>query len=182
MLRPSWLRRCAAGFAPGADLAAPELAPLATDLGGLPPMVVHVGSEEILLPDAVRLARGARAAGVPVELRRWDGLWHVAHASAGMVAGVDDRRPRARRRAWRPGWAEAQLPVFGSAVGWSLRAGGQVAGPAGVGGEHELPARVLQLPEGDDLAAEQRGQRPVGDHPGLAVEGRHPAHVVACGA
>lgn len=85
MLRPSWLRRCAADYAPGADLAAPEFAPLTADLGGLPPMVVHVGSEEILLPDAVRLAVAARAAGVPVELRRWDGLWHVAHASAGMV-------------------------------------------------------------------------------------------------
>src|SRR4051812_46859599 len=60
-------------------------APLAKDLGGLPPMVVHVGSEEILLPDAVRLAVRARDAGVPVELRRWDGLWHVAHASAGLV-------------------------------------------------------------------------------------------------
>jgi len=85
MLRPSWLRRCAGDFAPGANLSGPELAPLAKDLGGLPPMVVHVGSEEILLPYAVRLAVAARAAGVPVELRRWDGLWHVAHASAGMV-------------------------------------------------------------------------------------------------
>jgi monoterpene epsilon-lactone hydrolase len=85
MLRPSWLRRCAAGFAPGADLSAPHLAPLAADLAGLPPLVVHVGSEEILLPDAVRLAVAAREAGVPTELRRWDGLWHVAHASAGMV-------------------------------------------------------------------------------------------------
>ena len=86
MLRPSWLRRCAACFAPGADPRAPEFAPLSADLGGLPPMVVHVGSEEILLEDAVRLAVAARAAGVPVELRRLDGLWHVAHASAGMVA------------------------------------------------------------------------------------------------
>jgi epsilon-lactone hydrolase len=85
MLRPSWLRRCADGFAPGADLAGADLAPLHADLAGLPPLVVHVGSEEILLPDAVRLAVAARAAGVPVELRRWDGLWHVAHASAGMV-------------------------------------------------------------------------------------------------
>jgi monoterpene epsilon-lactone hydrolase len=85
MLRPAWLRRCAAGFAPGADLAAADLAPLEADLAGLPPMVVHVGSEEILLPDAVRLATAARDAGVPTELRRWDGLWHVAHASAGMV-------------------------------------------------------------------------------------------------
>jgi monoterpene epsilon-lactone hydrolase len=85
MLRPAWLRRCAHGFAPGADLAGADLAPLDADLAGLPPLVVHVGSEEILLPDAVRLAVAARAAGVPVELRRWDGLWHVAHASAGMV-------------------------------------------------------------------------------------------------
>ena len=85
MLRPSWLRRCAADFAAGADLDGPDLAPLVADLGGLPPIVAHVGSEEILLPDAVRLAVEARAAGVPVELRRWDGLWHVAHASAGMV-------------------------------------------------------------------------------------------------
>jgi epsilon-lactone hydrolase len=81
MLQPRWLRRCADVFA-----APPEAAPLAADLAGLPPMVVHVGSEEILLQDAVRLAVAARAAGVPVELRRWDGLWHVAHASAGMVA------------------------------------------------------------------------------------------------
>ncbi|TFV83026.1 alpha/beta hydrolase [Blastococcus sp. CT_GayMR16] len=86
MLRPSWLRRCAAGFAPGADLGAPQFAPLTADLAGLPPLLVHVGSEEILLEDAVRLAVHARAAGVPVDLRRWDGLWHVAHASAGMVA------------------------------------------------------------------------------------------------
>jgi acetyl esterase/lipase len=82
MLRPAWLRRCAAAFSQGADVGQP----LSADLSGLPPMVVHVGSEEILVPDAVELATRARAAGVPVELRRLDGLWHVAHASAGMVA------------------------------------------------------------------------------------------------
>jgi monoterpene epsilon-lactone hydrolase len=85
MLQPAWLRRCAAWFA-----APPEDAPLAADLAGLPPMVVQVGGEEILLPDAVALALAARAAGVPVDLRRLDGLWHVAHASAGMVAESTD--------------------------------------------------------------------------------------------
>lgn len=83
MLRPSWLRRCARDFGTGTDPA--ELAPLDADLAGLPPITVHVGSEEILLDDAVRLAQRARAAGVPVDLRRLDGLWHVAHASAGLV-------------------------------------------------------------------------------------------------
>jgi acetyl esterase/lipase len=62
-----------------------DAVPPAADLGGLPPLVVRVGSEEILLPDAVALACRARSAGVPVDLRRLDGLWHVAHASAGMV-------------------------------------------------------------------------------------------------
>lgn len=85
MLRPAWLRRCAAGFAADAGPAAPEFALLEADLTGLPPMTVHVGSEEILLDDAVRLGRAARSAGVAVDLRRLDGLWHVAHASAGMV-------------------------------------------------------------------------------------------------
>ncbi|WP_217640559.1 alpha/beta hydrolase [Blastococcus tunisiensis] len=83
MLRPSWLRRCARDFGRDADPA--ELAPLEADLAGLPPITMHVGSEEILLDDAVRLAHRARAAGVPVDLRRLDGLWHVAHASAGLV-------------------------------------------------------------------------------------------------
>jgi len=94
MLRPAWLRRCAAAFTGGADSGAPEFAPLAADLAGLPPLVVQVGSEEILLDDAVRLAVRARTAGVPVDLRRLDGLWHVAQASAGLVAAstaaVDD--------------------------------------------------------------------------------------------
>jgi monoterpene epsilon-lactone hydrolase len=83
MLRPSWLRRCARDFAAGTGPG--ELDPLEADLAGLPPITMHVGSEEILLNDAVRLARRARAAGVPVDLRQLDGLWHVAHASAGLV-------------------------------------------------------------------------------------------------
>ena len=85
MLRPAWLRRCACDFAGATDPGAAELAPLEAELAGLPPVTMHVGSEEILLDDAVRLARRARAAGVPVDLRRLDGLWHVAHASAGLV-------------------------------------------------------------------------------------------------
>ena len=85
MLQPAWLSRCAADFAPGRDLRSPELAPLTADLAGLPPMVVQVGGEEILFEESVRLAERARAAGVPVDLRRLDRLWHVAQASAGLV-------------------------------------------------------------------------------------------------
>jgi monoterpene epsilon-lactone hydrolase len=107
MLRPAWLRRCARDFAGGADPGAPELAPLEADLAGLPPVTMHVGSEEILLDDAVRLARRARAAGVPVDLRRLDGLWHVAHASAGMVTA-----------------STAAVTALGATLGGHLTAGG----------------------------------------------------------
>jgi monoterpene epsilon-lactone hydrolase len=107
MLRPAWLRRCARDFAGGTDLGAAELAPLEADLTGLPPVTMHVGSEEILLDDAVRLAHRARAAGVPVDLRRLDGLWHVAHASAGMVTA-----------------STAAVNALGTAVGGHLTAGG----------------------------------------------------------
>ena len=107
MLRPAWLRRCARDFAGGTDPGAPELAPLDADLAGLPPMTVHVGSEEILLQDAVRLAQRARAAGVPVDLRRLDGLWHVAHASAGLVTA-----------------STAAVNALGAALGARLAAGG----------------------------------------------------------
>ncbi|NEK85493.1 alpha/beta hydrolase [Blastococcus saxobsidens] len=85
MLQPAWMARCAAAFAPGRDLRNPELAPLAADLAGLPPLVVQVGSEEILFEESVRLAERARDAGVPVDLRRFDGMWHVFQVSAGSV-------------------------------------------------------------------------------------------------
>jgi monoterpene epsilon-lactone hydrolase len=107
MLRPSWLRRCARDFGGGTDPGAAELSPLEADLTALPPITMHVGSEEILLDDAVRLAQRARAAGVPVDLRRLDGLWHVAHASAGLVTA-----------------STAAVTALGAALGAHLAAGG----------------------------------------------------------
>jgi epsilon-lactone hydrolase len=58
----------------------PMVSPLYGDLSGLPPMLVHVGSDEILLDDAVRLVERARSAGVDASLGNFDGLWHVFQA------------------------------------------------------------------------------------------------------
>jgi acetyl esterase/lipase len=90
MLRPSWLRRCAAAYAPGADLRDPRFAPLAADLTGLPPVIVQVGRAELLLDDAVRLARRLRSAGTPVDLQGFEEFWHVAQASAGLVTAATE--------------------------------------------------------------------------------------------
>ena len=52
---------------------------------GLPPLLLQVGSAEILLDDAVRVAERARDAGVEVELRVWPDMIHVWHAFADIL-------------------------------------------------------------------------------------------------
>lgn len=60
-----------------ADPAAPEYSPLyAEDLAGLPPVLVQVGSKEILLDDAQRFRDKAREAGVEVDFKLYTGMWH----------------------------------------------------------------------------------------------------------
>jgi monoterpene epsilon-lactone hydrolase len=63
----------------------PRVSPLLADLHGLPPLLLHVGSDEILHDDSVRFAAKARAAGVEVTLEIGEGLWHVWHAAAPWV-------------------------------------------------------------------------------------------------
>jgi acetyl esterase/lipase len=55
----------------------PLISPLYADLKGLPPLFIQVGTDEILLDDAVRFAERAKAAGVDVTLEVWQGMWHV---------------------------------------------------------------------------------------------------------
>lgn len=69
-------------YAAETDFANPLVSPLFADLAGLPPMLLHVGEDEILLSDSTRLAAKASGAGVRVELKIWPGMWHVFHAFA----------------------------------------------------------------------------------------------------
>jgi acetyl esterase/lipase len=69
-------------YAGGHDLRLPLLSPYHGDLRGLPPLLIQVGGDEILLSDATRLADDARAAGVEVSLVIWPRMWHVWHLFA----------------------------------------------------------------------------------------------------
>lgn len=60
-----------------ADRSHPLASPALADLTGLPPLLVQVGSHEVLLDDAVRLAARAAAADVAVTLDVHPGLTHV---------------------------------------------------------------------------------------------------------
>lgn len=64
----------------GATAAQTPLAsPLFADLRGLPPLLIHVGSDEVLLDDAVQLADRAKTVGVDATLEVWDRMIHVWH-------------------------------------------------------------------------------------------------------
>ena len=66
----------------GADPKNPLASPLYGDLGGLPPIRVHVGDDEVLLDDSRRYVERAVAAHVDAELDVWLGMPH------GFVTGV----------------------------------------------------------------------------------------------
>jgi len=76
MLRREALAAAARNYAGGLHLDDPRISPLFADLRTLPPTLVQVGTDEILLDDSTRFADRAYAAGVEVELQRFDGLFH----------------------------------------------------------------------------------------------------------
>jgi len=55
----------------------PLASPLYADLAGLPPLLIHVGADEVLRDDSTRLAERARAAGVSVQLKIWPVVPHA---------------------------------------------------------------------------------------------------------
>jgi epsilon-lactone hydrolase len=60
-----------------ADPRHPYASPLYGDPAGLPPILIQVGSDEILRDDSVRMADKLRAAGSPVEIEIWPRMPHV---------------------------------------------------------------------------------------------------------
>ena len=67
------------------DPRTPLASPLYADLRGLPPLLIQVGSAEVLLDDATRLAEKASAAGVEVRLEVWPEMIHVWHSFAAVL-------------------------------------------------------------------------------------------------
>jgi len=55
----------------------PRASPMYGDYHDLPSMLIHVGSNEVLIDDAVRTAKLAEDAGVDVSVEVWDNMFHV---------------------------------------------------------------------------------------------------------
>jgi monoterpene epsilon-lactone hydrolase len=67
-------------YTAGQDAALGLISPVFADLSGLPPLSIQAGSHEVLLDDAVRLARQAATADVEVTLDITPGVPHVFQA------------------------------------------------------------------------------------------------------
>ena len=61
----------------GADPRDPLASPLYAKLHGLPPLLIHTGSYEILLDDSARVVERARQAGTEVDFRTWPVVPHA---------------------------------------------------------------------------------------------------------
>jgi acetyl esterase/lipase len=79
------LRRRASDYVAAGDTADPLVSPVLADLTGVAPLLIQVGSHEILLDDATRLAARAAAADVAVTLEVTPGVPHVFQAFAAML-------------------------------------------------------------------------------------------------
>lgn len=90
LLHPRWIEQAAQLYCP-ADLPRndPGVSPLFADLSPLPPTLIQVGEDELLLNDSLRLAKCAEAARLDVRLERYPGLWHVFQAHVGMLRAAD---------------------------------------------------------------------------------------------
>jgi epsilon-lactone hydrolase len=76
-----------ADYTQGQDAALGLISPVFADLSGLPPLIIQAGSHEVLLDDAVRLARQAATADVDVTL---DITPRVPHVFQGFSPMLDE--------------------------------------------------------------------------------------------
>jgi acetyl esterase/lipase len=90
MLNVAILPGLANYYLAGADPMHPYVSPLYGDATGLPPILIHVGSDEILHDDAVRMADKLRAAGREIEIEVWPRMPHAWHLFARLVPEARD--------------------------------------------------------------------------------------------
>lgn len=89
MVSLPWVNECALAYLDGKDARDPLASPINGDLRGLPPVLVQVGQDEILLQDSRRLHAALCAATVDVALQEYPRRWHVFQSNAGVLADAN---------------------------------------------------------------------------------------------
>jgi acetyl esterase/lipase len=85
MLNLKFLKIMASNYIGDADPRSPLISPIHADLKGISPLLIHVGSDEMLLDDSTRIAEKAKNAGVDIRLKIYNQMWHVWHLNARLM-------------------------------------------------------------------------------------------------
>ena len=85
MLRPDGVEAAAKAYAGATPPDDPGCSPLFANHENLPPILMQVGSEEILLDDSVRFYQSLFKVKANATLKVWEKMHHVWHMSAGIV-------------------------------------------------------------------------------------------------
>jgi len=85
MMNPQRLAQYAKCYLAGTDARTPYASPLYGDFAKAPPTLIHVGNDEVLRDDAVRMADRFRGAGGHVQLEIWPRMPHVWHLFANVM-------------------------------------------------------------------------------------------------
>jgi epsilon-lactone hydrolase len=89
LILPSMCAEWAPRYAGDHDPRLPGASPVYGDMAGLPPIVTHSAGDDPLWIDADKIERAVVATG-SIDHRRFDGLWHVFHLQAGVLADADE--------------------------------------------------------------------------------------------
>ncbi len=90
VLTRGWIDKAARLYLGNESATTPLVSPVYGDLAGLPPLLIQVGSQEVLLNDSQRLAARARQQNVETTLEIYNSLWHVFQVHAGQLERATD--------------------------------------------------------------------------------------------
>lgn len=90
VVNTAWSYSSADAYLGDGDPMDQGFAPLQGDLGGLPPIVMHVGTEEVLYNQIIAFADKLRLSGAELEFVEYKKLWHVAHLQASILREAAD--------------------------------------------------------------------------------------------
>ena len=123
MLSHRWAQACVDFYRAQHSAAEPGISPLRGHLGGLPPVLIQAGTDELLHDQALALHAALEAAGVPSRLEVTQHRWHVFQLHGGVLKSADEAIARLASfahahlpRAQPGGVAEHEVVILGAGM------------------------------------------------------------------
>ncbi len=77
MITEEYMHAVRNAYAPNGNWQDPFLSPVNANFEGFPPVLIQVGSNEVLFSDSASLHHNLIEQGIPCRMECWEGMWHV---------------------------------------------------------------------------------------------------------